>query len=214
MRLENYYTNERRAYEVLNGITYKSGDGKWVPVVPKCYEIGKNYIIIEKYECSMMDMFNMRMIVDELEGEMNKMITTYVEPMMLRLNEMKVAHYDIAYRNIVYNKDLKKVSIIDFGMSEIGKEGYYGNITDTTFFMLTGSIDMCHMYCSTKEIEFYIIHNNTSICGLEHVSEHDKVLLRSTNFKEITREHLRELKFDDKYTKENELNKLWYAIHK
>jgi len=109
-----YYDNEKRGYEFLYEQKYNATNGISYFLTPKCFSIGINYIVIEKYEMSLLKLFG------ECESELqHKIIDVYVTPLAEKLDEMKFVHNDFFPRNIVINLNPVKVALIDFGMSYI-----------------------------------------------------------------------------------------------
>jgi len=51
----DYYLVETHIQQQLSDVTYIAGDGREMRLIPKCLEIGKNYIIMEKYDTSMVE---------------------------------------------------------------------------------------------------------------------------------------------------------------
>lgn len=56
MTPKRYFENETKAYKLLNNVKYVTSDGRELFIVPQCLEIGKNYMIFERYETSLYDM--------------------------------------------------------------------------------------------------------------------------------------------------------------
>ncbi len=111
----DYFENEKNGYEYLSGKTYITGTGKIYNLVPKCYEIGTNYIVLEKYEHAL------NTIINNKNTNISLIIKNFIEPIAKRLDELQFIHEDFFPRNIVFRDDLSKVAVIDFGLSHTTK---------------------------------------------------------------------------------------------
>lgn len=116
-----YYENEKYFYQLLNNMTYTSQDGKSIRLTPRCLEIGYNYIIIEKYECAMVDHIKKGKMF-EYYGNLLVFTNKFIVPITKKLDDMKIVHGDFHPRNIVFDTDLSRCSIIDFGLSYLCKK--------------------------------------------------------------------------------------------
>lgn len=118
----DYCYNEKKAYESLSNVTYLTNDGREMNIIPNVYEIGKNYIIMEKYQTS----FNNELVGGvefwncEKAESFDYVLDNYIRPIIIKLHQMGIFHNDIFARNIVMDFDenkcnIKRLAIIDFG---------------------------------------------------------------------------------------------------
>lgn len=208
MTPKRYFENEINAYKLLNNVKYTTPDGRDLFLTPQCLEIGENYMIFEKYETSLYN------VLCEKRCDVLKQIRTYVDPILKKLDELRICHNDVAFRNFVLDYDLNRCAIIDFAMSSpydnrchIG-ENYEGSL----ILYLTGSLELYDMYPSTRAIELCIINNALTAGDHTSISEHDMDILKHTDFSTIKREQFMALKFEDVVMDSSELDKLWSVI--
>lgn len=123
------FLNEKYAYEKLHNVTYETPDGRQLSITPQVYEVGKNYIIMEKYDTSL----NKELIGGiswwdcGKDETFDQVIECYLRPLLHKLVDLGISHNDVFARNIVidYNhnyRSIKRLSIIDFGLSTFSKE--------------------------------------------------------------------------------------------
>ena len=115
-----YYRIERETYEKLDDIYYYTNTGERMKLVPKCLEIGKNYILIEKYEYAMSEQIKRKKLFEKYSS-IQQVIEKFVVPIANKLDEMHLIHNDLHPRNIVFDLDFNRVSVIDFGLASFTK---------------------------------------------------------------------------------------------
>lgn len=132
----------------------------------------------------------------------------------MKLDELRICHNDVAFRNFVLDRNSNRCAIIDFGMfCPYDESCHIGeNYESSLILYLTGSIELMDMYPSTRTIELCIINNNTAVYISTSISEHDAEILKHTDFRSIKREQFMALKFEDVVMDSNELDKLWLVI--
>jgi serine/threonine protein kinase len=210
-QLELVFRAEIKAYQALCDVTYNTSNGKQMFLVPQCFEIGIDYMIFERYETSLFDYID--------EGDINsiqllKIIRSYIDPIVMKLDQIGISHYDIAFRNFVLDKDLSRFAIIDFGLSSFdGKHTPSStayNFGSSTLFELTASLDLDHLYPTVREITLWIINNGGFVGEVGTISAHDLKILNSIDFKKTTKEQLLSLKFECPEMDVVELTKIWH----
>jgi serine/threonine protein kinase len=117
----DYYNNESYFYQQLNNMTYIAGNGQEMRLTPKCLEIGKNYILLEKYDTSMLNQIKKGGLFEHYK-ELNAFVNLYVIPIAKKLDQLKIIHDDFYPRNIVFDLDFTRCSVIDFGLSSLCKK--------------------------------------------------------------------------------------------
>jgi tRNA A-37 threonylcarbamoyl transferase component Bud32 len=109
------YKSEKKIYERINNVNYTTKSGTIQKLTPIIYEIGENYISMEKYDLSLRDaVLNNKFSSFE---QLLQFMDEYIVPIAMKLDELKISHNDFYPRNIVCSDSMNKVSIIDFELS-------------------------------------------------------------------------------------------------
>jgi hypothetical protein len=117
----SYFQRECKCYRLLNNETYLSQDGRRMSLVPRCLEIGQNYLKLERYQTSMVAEITDGGLFEQYKSLVH-VVDNYVIPMASRLDQLGFCHNDFHPRNIVLDYDLKRCSVIDFGLVSIGAD--------------------------------------------------------------------------------------------
>lgn len=125
----DYYHNEKYAYECLKDVTYLTRDGRKMQIIPHIYEIGENYIVMEKYQTSLnkelvggVEFWN----CDKVEP-FDQVVDNYIKPLIDKLCQIGIDHNDVFARNIImdFNENrnlINRLAIIDFGLASFHKQ--------------------------------------------------------------------------------------------
>ena len=221
--------NEVKAYTILKDKTYTSCDGVVQQITPKLLEVSDSAISIERYE---MCLFTCVDAYDVSEDVVLRIIRNNIDPIVRVLDEYGIRNNDIALRNFVINWNTGHIAIIDLERVEfVGKGTPTDNVTNTGLHLLFNALDLRGWFEGAIAISNYIIGYirsglglvydlETYLIGLNHwgniadkLSGHDYELLKTTDFKGISKENLMKLKFDALGMDEIELEKCYLYAH-
>ena len=220
--------NEKNAYCLLNNVKYFSNDGRELFVTPQCFEIGLDYIVLEKYHASMYDyasygdnIFSRNHYAFDSDNDHSSddnnilsylfhIIRNYIDPLTKKLDELHFSHNDIALRNFVFNRCLEKVSVIDFGVSNVPDE-HADNYISTLLIYLFGCMDLyCMLGDDAREITFNLLGTSNDN---KHIAECDREILQKYNLKNMTHDDFVNLHFSCPFIDKIELDKIYGIIH-
>jgi len=223
------YKNEINGYEFLRDITYRSINGKEMNIVPKIYEVGENFISMEKFDMTIFEAINKNKI--KTFNELFRIVRNFIDPILIRLDEIGFRHYDIALRNFAINEEFTNVVIFDLSDSEIIKNHVnenwnvrFGTLLNLVFgaFGFSEFMKMNHTckqiykdYLKYDKIIRVLLHlgtqnfKNVKDFGYDEISENDNIILENMKINEISKDEFCNLKFSVIEIDTIELEKIW-----